>query len=252
MSEWTNNRVVELRRLYTAGYSPAEIAVKLGGVSRNAVIGKIHRLGLCEANRSRPWTDEDTEQFRKLWLCKEPPDKIAERLGRTRAALAYHAKRLGLPGQAELHRSDDPNHWDNLTDDQRARLVRPYLERGFGSRDIALQLGATEYRVQKLRKRLGLDQSKGSGARMGQALYVATSRKTCHEDADLSHLDDVTPLRTLSTVQRFECRHVIGDAAADDPAMCGRPVREGAPHEWCPHHMRLFTRVAFEDLEDAA
>ncbi len=47
---WTEDRVALLRELWTKGLSASQIAVQLGGVSRNAVIGKAHRLGL----ESRP------------------------------------------------------------------------------------------------------------------------------------------------------------------------------------------------------
>lgn len=43
---WTEERVSELRRLWSAGLSASQIADRLGEVSRNAVIGKAHRLGL--------------------------------------------------------------------------------------------------------------------------------------------------------------------------------------------------------------
>src|ERR1700719_1093067 len=48
--EWTNDRVEELRRLWGQGQTASRIAELLGGVTRNAVIGKAHRLGL----RGRP------------------------------------------------------------------------------------------------------------------------------------------------------------------------------------------------------
>src|ERR1700741_5143499 len=48
--EWTNERVEELRRLWGQGQTASRIAELLGGVTRNAVIGKAHRLGL----RGRP------------------------------------------------------------------------------------------------------------------------------------------------------------------------------------------------------
>lgn len=41
---WTEERVKRLRELWRDGRSATEIANELGGVSRNAVIGKIHRL----------------------------------------------------------------------------------------------------------------------------------------------------------------------------------------------------------------
>ena len=43
---WTDERVDLLRKLWTDGLSASQIAAELGGVTRNAVIGKVHRLGL--------------------------------------------------------------------------------------------------------------------------------------------------------------------------------------------------------------
>ena len=43
---WTDERVETLRKLWAEGVSATQIANKLGDVSRNAVIGKVHRLGL--------------------------------------------------------------------------------------------------------------------------------------------------------------------------------------------------------------
>ena len=49
---WTPERTETLRTMYAGGSSASEIARTLGGVTRNAVIGKCHRLGLTN-NRSR-------------------------------------------------------------------------------------------------------------------------------------------------------------------------------------------------------
>lgn len=43
---WTPERIAALKRLHAEGWSNSKIAVALGGVTRNAVIGKAHRLGL--------------------------------------------------------------------------------------------------------------------------------------------------------------------------------------------------------------
>lgn len=43
---WTDERINTLKKMWGAGKSASEIAEKLGGVTRNAVIGKAHRLGL--------------------------------------------------------------------------------------------------------------------------------------------------------------------------------------------------------------
>jgi GcrA cell cycle regulator len=43
---WSDDRVTTLSKLWRDGLSASRIAKALGGVTRNAVIGKIHRLGL--------------------------------------------------------------------------------------------------------------------------------------------------------------------------------------------------------------
>ena len=43
---WTDERVEQLKTLWAEGLSASQIANKMGGVTRNAVIGKVHRLGL--------------------------------------------------------------------------------------------------------------------------------------------------------------------------------------------------------------
>lgn len=44
--EWTEQRIDMLRKLWGQGQTASQIATLLGGVTRNAVIGKAHRLGL--------------------------------------------------------------------------------------------------------------------------------------------------------------------------------------------------------------
>jgi GcrA cell cycle regulator len=43
---WNDERVEQLKKLWAEGLSASQIAGRLGGVTRNAVIGKVHRLGL--------------------------------------------------------------------------------------------------------------------------------------------------------------------------------------------------------------
>jgi len=43
---WTDERVEQLKKMWGEGLSASQIAKELGGVTRNAVIGKVHRLGL--------------------------------------------------------------------------------------------------------------------------------------------------------------------------------------------------------------
>ena len=43
---WNDERVELLKKMWNEGQSASQIAKELGGVTRNAVIGKVHRLGL--------------------------------------------------------------------------------------------------------------------------------------------------------------------------------------------------------------
>lgn len=52
---WTQERVELLTKLWADGLSASQIAAQIGGVTRNAVIGKVHRLGLSgRAKTSSP------------------------------------------------------------------------------------------------------------------------------------------------------------------------------------------------------
>ncbi len=54
---WTDERVETLKKMWAEGQSASQIAKELGSVTRNAVIGKVHRLGL--SNRVGPGGKDD-------------------------------------------------------------------------------------------------------------------------------------------------------------------------------------------------
>jgi GcrA cell cycle regulator len=64
---WTDERIDRLKALWTKGMTASHIADELGGVSRNAVIGKAHRLGL----QARPSPVKPNEPEPKAKKAKE-------------------------------------------------------------------------------------------------------------------------------------------------------------------------------------
>lgn len=60
---WTDERVARLAKLWAEGLSASQIATDLGGVTRNAVIGKVHRLGL--SGRAKPAGKSNAASRRK-------------------------------------------------------------------------------------------------------------------------------------------------------------------------------------------
>ena len=51
---WTDERVELLKKMWNEGQSASQIAKELGSVTRNAVIGKVHRLGLSNRLSEMP------------------------------------------------------------------------------------------------------------------------------------------------------------------------------------------------------
>ena len=77
---WTDERVSTLKKLWMDGLSASQIAKQLGGVTRNAVIGKVHRLGLSGRAAPSPreptsmrvaqifgWRDRRSHDFAEIW-----------------------------------------------------------------------------------------------------------------------------------------------------------------------------------------
>jgi GcrA cell cycle regulator len=60
---WTEERIDTLKKMWDSGMTATQIAEELGGVSRNAVIGKAHRLGLEQ--RPSPVKPGDEKEHKK-------------------------------------------------------------------------------------------------------------------------------------------------------------------------------------------
>ncbi|WP_101067767.1 GcrA family cell cycle regulator [Roseovarius salinarum] len=74
---WTDERVEMLKRMWNEGQSASQIAKELGNVTRNAVIGKVHRLGL--SNRTGGPAAGATETKAKPAPAPEAPEPKAEK-----------------------------------------------------------------------------------------------------------------------------------------------------------------------------
>ncbi|PJB69872.1 MAG: gcrA cell cycle regulator family protein [Alphaproteobacteria bacterium CG_4_9_14_3_um_filter_47_13] len=72
---WTDERIAVLKKMWGEGKTAAEIAKELGGVTRNAVIGKAHRLKL--SNRLSPIQQNNKKVTLKSVEEKKPPRKVA-------------------------------------------------------------------------------------------------------------------------------------------------------------------------------
>jgi GcrA cell cycle regulator len=101
MMSWTDERIDRLKELWTKGMTASQIADELGGVSRNAVIGKAHRLGL----QSRPSPVKPNEPVAAAPKAK-PAAPTAEALAEPQKPSAP-ARAAALPDSAPAAAASD-------------------------------------------------------------------------------------------------------------------------------------------------
>ena len=75
---WTDERVELLKKLWAEGLSASQIAGELGGITRNAVIGKVHRLGL--SGRAKSASSSSPRVALAFEMEQEPEPELIENI----------------------------------------------------------------------------------------------------------------------------------------------------------------------------
>jgi GcrA cell cycle regulator len=109
---WTDERIERLKTMWTQGSTASQIAEELGGVSRNAVIGKAHRLGL-ESRPSPVKAGEEKEKKAKPAPAPKaakpaPPPKPAPAAAETRESVADAPRHAPTAMSATQAKQADP------------------------------------------------------------------------------------------------------------------------------------------------
>ena len=73
---WTEEKVSKLKELWGSGKTANQIAEIIGGISRNAVIGKAHRLNLSLKNKTKNYSDGINNRFSQIYNFKKNNKKI--------------------------------------------------------------------------------------------------------------------------------------------------------------------------------
>ena len=111
---WTDERVELLKKLWLDGHSASQIAKQLGEVTRNAVIGKVHRLGL--SGRATP-----SQPARPVFKAPRPPRPVVTATPPSAArSRCGRRRRRAQPGAGDLRRGT--RHGD------RAHPGRPHVQ----------------------------------------------------------------------------------------------------------------------------
>ena len=132
---WTEERIDRLKTMWTNGATASQIAEELGGVSRNAVIGKAHRLGL-EA-RPSPVKPGEEKEHRAPAAVAAPKAAPAERPA-PRAAAPVAAE--AAPEPAAASSSPAPQRQRAQSDNIQYRSIGPggFIRQGPGDQQAPI------------------------------------------------------------------------------------------------------------------
>ncbi len=199
---WTDDRVELLKKMWNEGHSASQIAKELGGVTRNAVIGKVHRLGLSNRTNSEPETKVEpsvtvTADAREV---PEHDVKVAD----------------VLEGQA---------------------LVSPVVDLAQAKAERAAAAKSPEVTVPEPEEPPAYQPRAIIPA--GQPLPPQPSANEIDPEALATVREVEKTARKLSLLELTErtCKWPIGDPATEDFWFCGLPVKAGKPY--CEAHVSV-------------
>lgn len=206
---WTDERVETLKRMWAEGQSASQIAKELGGVTRNAVIGKVHRLGL--SNRV-PGNGGPGSGGPGSGMGDEPAADLAAELEPTPDATAPEATDPPEPPAAEPQAPEpDPAP-------AAAEALPEAPAEALPPRRVILPAGQP------------LPPQPSAGEISPEAL------------ASVREVEKRARRLTLMELTERTCKWPIGDPATPDFWFCGLPVQPGKPY--CEAHVA----VAFQPM----
>jgi GcrA cell cycle regulator len=213
---WTDERVETLKKMWAEGQSASQIAKELGGVTRNAVIGKVHRLGLSNRAGAGPVPGPIPSPVTNgSSLSDAAPAKPAspERPLRARGPVDDEDADLDpvaddIPDPVEDDTPDEAEDDEDLSDDiPMSPARRAIIPAG---QPLPPQPSANEISPEALAKVTEVEK---------------TARKL-----------------TLMELTEKTCKWPVGDPATDNFWFCGLPVQPGKPY--CEAHVG----VAFQPM----
>ncbi|HBM59426.1 GcrA family cell cycle regulator [Salipiger marinus] len=210
---WTDERVELLKKMWAEGQSASQIAKELGGVTRNAVIGKVHRLGL--SNRTGPGGAPGPVPAQAPAAPPAapaaPPAKEAKIIKETKGRPAPQPE-AELEDDAPAKRAPVDIDMDEDMDEAETRPVPSPARKAIvpAGQPLPPQPSANEISPEALAK--------------------------------VSEIEKKAKRLTLMELTERTCKWPVGDPATPDFWFCGLPVQQGKPY--CEAHVG----VAFQPM----
>ncbi|QIQ85524.1 GcrA family cell cycle regulator [Erythrobacter sp.] len=212
---WTDERIATLRKMWEGGATASQIAEELGGVSRNAVIGKAHRLGL----KSRPSPVKANDK-------KKPAPK-------KQAAKPAPAKKDAAPARAPAKAESKAPASAGSAAPTADKAAAPASPKQADSADAGSAGAPAQPEQQNLPKIVSV--GPGGFLRQGpgdqQAPIPPAPPRRLVPAKPSPEIADKTSLLDLSDKV---CRWPMGHPGEPDFHFCGEPVNPGFPY--CVEH----------------
>ena len=220
---WTDERIETLRKLWEKGLTASQIADDLGGVSRNAVIGKAHRLGL----KSRPSPVKSAEE--PVVASPAPRAAAQERPARpTPKAVARPAEAAPVAPRPTSKSSAPPPVTDTLDEDEEDDEA---VAAASGTESEAAPVAAAPKPEAPRMVSIGPGGfiRQGPGDQQAPIPPAPPRRRVPQKPSP-----DIAGKTTLLDLNDRICRWPMGHPGEADFHFCGEPVNPGYPY--CVDH----------------
>jgi GcrA cell cycle regulator len=197
---WTDERVETLKKMWGEGQSASQIAKELGSVTRNAVIGKVHRLGLSNRAGAGP-------------VGTPAPSPVKTATARER------------PVMAEVEDDEDPELMDQAEDETLSPVT-----------DEVEEVESDDDEDEVLDE-IPMSPARRAIIPAGQPLPPQPSLNEISPEAlaKVNEVEKTARKLTLMELTEKTCKWPVGDPATDNFWFCGLPVQQGKPY--CEAHV---------------
>lgn len=198
---WDGNMLKKLKSLVGKGLSTAEMGKKLG-ISKNAVVGKLNRLG---------WNAKAADPAPKKTTKAKAAEKVSAKKTETKTATKKTAKKAAAP----------------------KAVVKKVVEKKSAKPAPKAKTAKVEKTVKK--PVVVKEAKKAKVAEVAEKPVVKTASKKTNKDLALHELLIQHALQ-MANLKSNQCRWPIGDPDSDNFHFCGETVFSGKPY--CYEHCR--------------
>jgi len=213
---WTDERVELLKKMWEEGSSASQIATQLGGVSRNAVIGKVHRLKISRLEKAPPAEAKNEKAPLEQAKADEPPVTVAFVSDKADKLPKSEAKKNQSKSSTVVLMNEEKNASAPLK----------------GESSVTAKAATKKQEPQS------------APQESSQKEENAAQKMAANEEADDGVVVPISRRLSLLQLTEHTCKWPIGDPLGAGFHFCGAKTCEGGPY--CSYH----SKIAFQPVAE--